>query len=149
MSDKPKWQLLSVSNSEAHVVCTCGDVSVHISETDEGDYHIAKRLKGIWMRADNPLWPDLTAAMAEAELICKGTPPPLSGEWQSCEHGIDADDGDWVLYAWIGKSGWQYAAAQVSCEVDAEDNSESIELLDWDGNQVELEPSDYYLRIER
>lgn len=66
------------------------------------------------------------------------TPPPLSGQWQSCVDGIDADDGDWLLYAWHDKIGWQYAAAQVG----------RIELLDWDGNQVELEPSDFYMRIK-
>lgn len=77
------------------------------------------------------------------------TPPqPIVGEWQSCEHGIDAEDGDWVLLAWPHKKlGWQYAAAQVSCDVDAEDNSESIELLDWGGFTVDWEPSHYFIRI--
>ena len=72
MSDKLKWQLVPVDASETHAVCTCGDVSAHISETDEGDFHIAKCIKGVWQRADNPLWPDLPSAMREAELICKG-----------------------------------------------------------------------------
>ena len=75
-------------------------------------------------------------------------PPPIKGAWQSCEHGIDAEDGDWMLLAWPhGKLGWQYAAAQVSCDVDATDKSESIELLDWDGNEIDLEPSNFYVRI--
>lgn len=72
MSDKVQWKLITVTPTEAHVVCVCGDVSVHISETGQGDFHIAKRIKGIWLRADNPLWPDLPAAMIEAEAICKG-----------------------------------------------------------------------------
>lgn len=75
MSEKPKWHLLPADEHEAHVVCRCGDLSVHISETGQGDFHIAKRVKGIWLRADNPLWPDLPSAMAEAELICKGEGP--------------------------------------------------------------------------
>lgn len=72
ISDKTKWQLLPVTEIEAHVVCTCGDVSVHISETDDGYFHIANRIKGLWVAADNPLWPDLPSAMVEAERICKG-----------------------------------------------------------------------------
>lgn len=71
MSDKVHWKLITATATEAHVVCVCGDVSVHISE-DDGGFHLAKRVKGIWLRADNPLWPDLPSAMIEAELICKG-----------------------------------------------------------------------------
>lgn len=77
------------------------------------------------------------------------TPPePIVGAWQSCEHGIDAEDGDWVLLAWPHKRlGWKYAAAQVTRDVDAEDNSESIELLDWGSFTVDCEPSHYFIRI--
>lgn len=154
MSNKPKWSLRPIDDTEAHIVCTCGDVSVYLSQ-DKWGFSLMKRINGDWSRVDNPLWGDLTSAMAEAERICRGTPdqqpdtpPPLSGEWRSCEHGINADDGDWVLYAWRHKLGWQYAAAQVSCDVDDEDGSGSLELLDWDGNQVEMEPSDYYAKIK-
>ena len=75
--------------------------------------------------------------------------PPAFGPWQSCKDGIDAEDGDWVLYAWHSNAGWQYAAAQVSCDCDDEDESGTFELLDWDDNQVELEPSDYYMKVKQ
>lgn len=71
MSDKPKWSLRPIDDTEAHIVCTCGDVSVHISE-DEVGFILVKRVKGIWMRVDNPVWGNLRGAMDEAELICKG-----------------------------------------------------------------------------
>jgi hypothetical protein len=71
MNGKVRWVLIVAQPTEAHVVCVCGDVSVHISEDDLG-FHLSKRVKGIWVRVYHSSWPDLPAAMAEAELICKG-----------------------------------------------------------------------------
>ena len=154
MAEKPKWQLVPVTESEAHIVCTCGDVSAHISETDEGDFHIAQCVNGVWQRAENPLWPNLPSAMGEAERICRGTqqqqpntPPPLCGEWQSCKEGIDAEDGDWIFLAWKEKnmpaSSWKYVVAQMSCD------EHFFELLDPDGDKIEWEPGDFYMRVKR
>lgn len=75
--------------------------------------------------------------------------PPAFGPWQSCADGIDAEDGDWIVVAWNDDTGWQYNAAQVSCNVDEEDGSEWIELLDAGRDRIEWEQADFYMRIER
>jgi len=71
VSDKVTWSVRPIDAEEAHVLCTCGDVSVCISE-DEAGFSLAMWIRGNWLRTDNPLWPDLLSAMAEAERICRG-----------------------------------------------------------------------------
>lgn len=75
--------------------------------------------------------------------------PPAFGPWQSCADGIDAEDGEWICLAWNDDTVWGYVAAQVSCNVDEEDGSEWIELLDSDRDRIEWEQAEFYMRVER
>jgi len=72
VSDKVTWSVQSIDETKAHVVCTCGDVSVYMYQTDDGDFYMWKCVNGVWMQVDNPLWADLPSAMAEAARICRG-----------------------------------------------------------------------------
>jgi len=137
-------------------------VSVCISE-DEAGFSLAMWIRGNWLRTKNALWPDLPSAMAAAITLLSppadepadepkqlpDRPPLLSGEWQSCEHGIDADDGEWIFVAWEHASGWRYHVAQVSGSRGDETNAHSCRLLDTYGNDIDWEPSDFYMRIQQ
>lgn len=69
--------------------------------------------------------------------------PPVFGPWLSCEHGIDAKNGDWIFLAWWGRESWQYYCVQVNCD------EHIFELLEPDGDKIEWEPKDFYMRTEQ
>ena len=71
MNDKVRWKLIVAIPTDAHVVCVCGDVSVHIWE-DDGGFYLSIKVNGSWVHAPASFWPDLPAAMAEAARICRG-----------------------------------------------------------------------------
>lgn len=73
--------------------------------------------------------------------------PPAFGPWQSCKDGINlVVNSDWIFLAYRGKISptlpWHYCVAQVNCD------EHFFELNDEDGERVEWQDCDFYMRID-